>query len=511
MEKIFSETSRLEQKIKDILQFPDYIMMENAASCIKQFILENFRENLSIYIFCGKGNNGADGYAVSRLLLHNSQINQITLISIENPSTMEAKKNSEIAEKLGIQKISLNDFIKNNLLLKNIKSNFKNIIFLDCVFGTGFHGEFSTEIESLFTLLNSINCTKIACDVPSGLHSDGTCCKNTFCADYTLTMGTLKLQCYSDSAKQICGKIIACNLGIPSDFFETASNQLPQAFLVSNKDIKLPFRKNKISHKGTFGHTTVFSGDKSGAAILAASAANSFGSGLTSLLRTKNSNLSQFKISPQLMITDKIPKKTTCIILGSGIETFSCKIFSEIREWFLSCKNNSPAFVFDAGLFSNDDFIPLLKEFSSNPNARIVLTPHLLEFSNFCKKIKLNFPDFTFSDSDFEISNLSSSINLKIELTKAINKLLPNITLIIKSANTIICENQNIYIITEGNQNLSKGGSGDILAGMIGSLLAQGYSSKDAAITGCQYQADISNKINPESYNLNFEKFISLI
>ena len=83
-------------------------------------------------------------------------------------------------------------------------------------------------------------------------------------------------------------------------------------------DAKLPFRKNKSAHKGTYGHTSVFACQKSGAAILAATSALNFGSGLTSLIKTSFSDLDQFKISPELMINDLIPAKTTAIVLGPG-------------------------------------------------------------------------------------------------------------------------------------------------------------------------------------------------
>ena len=146
---------------------------------------------------------------------------------------------------------------------------------VDCLYGTGFHGELKPEAAELIKQLNqnaSSNCIKIACDIPSAFF---------FKADYTISMGTQKLCFYSDKAKQSCGKIIVANLGLERNKFEQATEASSPMCLIEKDDIKLPLRKNPAAHKGTYGHTAVFAGEKSGAAIIAATAAMNFGSGLT--------------------------------------------------------------------------------------------------------------------------------------------------------------------------------------------------------------------------------------
>ena len=517
MKKIFENPSELENLVKQKLSIPPFLMMENAALFLSDFIIKIIKKNErinQIVIFCGKGNNGGDGFALARLLVTTYHNISVTLLVMEMPVTEEAKTQFEICKKLSIHTVlpdRINAFLE-NLLTKSQsdvifnnnenKINLSSIIMVDCLFGIGYHGELSNVFVHTLDIINKIKAIKIACDIPSALY---------FHSDYTITMGVHKTVLFSDKAKSVCGTIVQAPLGIPSQVFESFSS--PNAFLLENSDAKLPFRKNKIAHKGSFGHTTVIACQKSGAAIIAASSALNFGSGLTSILKTSFSDLEQFRISPQLMITETIPQKTTCIILGPGFyeDTNSVFIFNEIFTWFKMTEN--PAIVLDAGVFGCTSFITFLKQLSSVSNAKIILTPHLLEMSRFLNQLKDSFPNefLDFVENDFTVQTLANDSNKKIALTKRIMQIFPNVTIVIKSANTFIGAENQVFICDEGTQNLAKGGSGDVLAGLIGSLLSQKYSAKDAAITGVVTQANISRKFNEEAYDLSPEKMIDVI
>ena len=475
MEKVFSNPSELEKSAKEKYGIPPFLMMENAAKALADFVFDF--EPASILILCGKGNNGGDGYAVARLLQNKCEV---TVISLESPAAEEAKVQYEMCQRLGIQTQEAARWLS----LSKPPS-----IILDCIYGTGFHGELSSEVKALLDKANKAKAIRIACDIPSGLY---------FNADYTVTMGSQKLALYSDKAKDVCGKIIVADLGIAKEKFETTSDL---TYLVTPSDITLPYRKKRAAHKGTYGHTAVMCGEKSGAAILAASSAMNFGSGLTSLVRTsENSDLSQFKLSPSLMLSDSIPKKTSCILAGSGFTNYSEETAKAIEAWFSSQKN--PAAVFDAGFVTAPEFPELLKRLNRIENARIILTPHLAEFSTLVKNLL---------GEEASVSLLAEDPDTKIKLGQKINELYPNTTVIIKSANTFIASSGKTYIITDGPQNLAKGGSGDILAGMTASLLAQGYSAKDAAITAAEHHALTARSLNSEAYNLTPEKLLSAI
>ena len=488
MEKIFDNPARLESLVKQKFSFPDFIMMENAALAIKQLIEKLAVKPSKCLILCGKGNNGGDGYALARLLGNSCKI---FLYRLAEPTADEAKKQYDICKKL---KLTFLDDKKVLSFLNNYSpKNDAPLFIIDCLFGTGFHGELPAKAAAIINAANKTTSIRIACDISSGL---------AFNARYTVTMGEHKLALFGDKAKAVSGQIIVASLGIDRAIFESQQN--PAAFLVTCDDVNLPYRTDKASHKGTYGHTAVFAGEKSGAAIICATAAMNFGSGLTSLVQTKDSNLGQFKISPELMICKNgIPAKTNCVVLGPGINTFSENDFTQLSEWFNSSRIQNPSIVLDAGIFDNPLFSKLLNVINAQADSRIVLTPHLLELVRLCKQLKIS--------SSVTTQALASSPELKIAIGKKFNKLYKNAVLVIKSANTFIAAGGQTYIILDGCQSLAKGGSGDVLAGMIASLLSQGYSAKDAAITACETHALISQKIGEKAFNLSPEKIIKEI
>lgn len=464
MQKVFDDPSKLESLAKQKFGFPDFIMMENAALAIKNLITSD------CIILCGKGNNGGDGYALARQLY--GTINTL-VFCLEEPTAHEAKTQYEMCRKLGVKFLSKTELIKR---LKDSKNPPAFIV--DSLYGTGFKGQLTGDAAKIIQLSNQAKSIRIACDIPTALE---------FNADYTVTMGEHKLALFSDKAKQVCGKIIVAPLGMDRALFESTLPS-PAAYLITQDDCLLPLRKNKAAHKGTYGHTAVFAGEKSGAAIICATAAMNFGSGLTTIIKQEKSNLTQFKISPELMISDTIPAKTTCIVLGPGSDSLQVTTSTAIDAWWFNKSTKSPAAVFDAGMFGDPMFTKLLKKLCSRKDSRIILTPHLAEFARF--------------SSNITVEELANSPEAKIKAGMAILKAFPGITLVVKSANTFIFSEKQTFIVTDGTPSLAKGGSGDVLAGMIASLLAQGYTPKDAAISACEAHALAGKNHGSNLYDL---------
>lgn len=484
MQKIFTceNAASLEKLAKASFAIPPFLMMENAARSLADFILDFQPE--SLLILCGKGNNGGDGYAVARLLQGKCRV---SIFSLEEPAAEEAKVQYEMCCKLDLEILTDADKLP------------QTDIILDCIYGSGFHGELPQAAKKVLDFANRQEALRIACDVPSGLY---------FCADYTITMGCHKLTLYSDKAKEVCGKIIKSEIGISSNKLE-ADNTVA-AELVEATDIKLPVRKKRSAHKGSYGHTAVFSGDKGGACILAATAAMNFGSGLTTIINHTGSGLSQFKISPSLMVSDKLPKKTSCLLLGPGLVDHNLSDDQMIGDYFRNGDKRHAA-VFDAGVFDMKGYIEEIKTYSQEASNQIVLTPHLSELQRFLKRVREFYPEVSYTEEEISIESLANSPETKVKIGREINRLFPSAALIMKSANTFIAYQGKTYIITDGSQNLAKGGSGDILAGMIAALLAQGYTALDAAITACEHHALTARSLGAESYNLTPEKLISLL
>lgn len=486
MLNIFDNSSSLELTAKEYYSIPDFIMMENAALALKNCIVPKIK-NHTVYIFCGKGNNGADGYALAR---HLQNITEIFIVQIESPSSFEAKAQYQMCKNLSIPIISISTFFET--------SHQQNLIFVDCIYGTGFKGELNQSIKNLLTYLNEQNAIRIACDIPTAM---------SFKADCTVTMGELKLELFNDFSKDFCGKIIVGNIGINNLLFEKCGE--PYTKLLEQTDVKLPFRNTPSANKGNFGHSVIFCGEKCGASILASYAALEFSGGLVSLYKTSVSNLNQYKISPELMVCDSIPEKTNSILLGPGLGT--CNFdklqteFNEILQWF--SLGNKKSIVVDADLFS----YPLIFEFLSELNAnainkdkKIILTPHLKEFSSLLKILSKKNQKIKFYETK-ELTNLKT----RIDAGKSITSIFPELTLVIKSANTTVIHKDESFICNMGGASLAKGGSGDILAGMILSLLAQGYSSVNAANTAVIAHALAGTKKGKNDFSLTPKKIIN--
>ena len=324
----------------------------------------------------------------------------------------------------------------------------------------------------------------------------------------------------------------------------------PDAFLLEEQDMVLPFRIKKSSHKGNFGHTAVIVGEKCGAAILASAAALKSGSGLVTLVKplqnTANSDISQFKIEASIMIGDDIPKNTSAILLGSGLgrnEENYAKAEKILEEYLClagatdktdtSDKNDSsdkakfPAVVLDADMMYCPKIASILDKLNTKDGAKIVLTPHLKELSSLSELCGFG----TYSVSEL------SSIEVRLQLGKKFAARFPKTAIIMKSANTLVCVPANIatrsknavpnkngefFVVADGNPSLSKAGSGDVLAGTVASLLAQGYDLREASITATELHAlssvysasayaDKKNRLQGDEFFLTAENLIENI
>ncbi|MCR4789500.1 MAG: NAD(P)H-hydrate epimerase [Treponemataceae bacterium] len=489
MKAIFYDSGLVEKKAKENYHIPENIMMENASAnleiVINSLIDESYKDSFSILIACGSGNNGADGIALARRI--HSKLD-CSILLLGQPKTSEGKIQYEMAKALNLNFVDRETFIKK-------LSEKKKLIILDCIFGSGFHGKLPEEEKFLIEKMNQAQGIKIACDIPSGME---------FKSDITVTMGALKSILFTDRAKEMCGQILIADLGISSIDFEKCSKA--DLKLIEKSDIRIPVRNKKDCNKGNFGHTGVIAGEKSGAAILAASAALNFGSGLVSLIKSGNSNLEQFKISPELMISQSIPENTSAISLGSGLGNINDDILSLLYDFFEKSKNK--ACVLDADIFSYENLSQILEKLSSFEEAKIILTPHPKELSRLAEKIGIgSFTCDQICDRQEIAENTVKGKLNRIYLAEQILAKYPKLTLILKSSNTIIglMENgrQEFYLVADGNPSLAKAGSGDVLAGLCASLLAQGYSAKDAALTACQTHALLSTVGEEENLNGN--------
>jgi len=442
MQKIFKETGSLDKRAVEEFFLSEEIMMENAAFGMASYIKRHQKEGSKILILCGGGNNAADGYVLSRLLQSRYEV---YIFEVYPPKSELAKLQRKRANSLDI-----------NFVDEIIDAD----IIVDAIFGSGQKKEMDERLKNTLLDANNAKAFKIACDMPTGIFYEFG-----FKADVTITMGALKETLFEDFAKDLVGDIKCCELGLKREFFETKSD----IFLLEEKDLKLPIRKNKNTNKGEFGYLSVIKGEQLGAATISALAGYNFGAGLVSLI----GDVSE-KCSPLIMQNETISSKTTAIIGGMGLGNVKIK---KEDFFYLPC-------VIDADLLYDE----VTKEIAEK-NENTVLTPHPKEFASLLKIFKIgDFSTNEIQQNRFELARKFSSV------CKAV--------LVLKGANTIIAKNGILYICSLGNSSLAKGGSGDVLAGFIGGLLAQNRDTLDASINAVLAHALISKKFRANNYSL---------
>lgn len=447
MQNLFDELNSLDQRCYSEFFLSEDILMEHAANGMATYIKEHFAKNSKIVVYVGGSNNGADGVALARLLHKEFDV---FLYFVKEPKSPLAKLQVKRAKALGVKELSTVEPCD---------------IVVDAIFGTGFSGELDELTSTLIDELNSLRAYKIACDVPSAFR---------FIADTTITMGALKKSMFLDSTKDVVGDIRVVDLGLSRDIYEKDSNWK----LLDMGDFLPPIRVKNNSNKGSYGHLAVIGGQMSGAATISAKAALNFGCGLVSLLGVKSSDM-------EIINSKDLPKNTTAIAVGMGLgDMFSVDELKQMLTLDLPL-------VADADIFYKKEILEFILKKDG-----VVLTPHPKEFVSLLKLIGL---------VDIGIDELQSQRFRYVEL---FCEAYPKITLLLKGANIIIAKDKNYYINPHGKLNLAKGGSGDVLSGLIGSLLAQGYSGIDSAIHGSLALAKLSQDYKGANFSLTPKKLI---
>ena len=460
MQNLYSDVTRLDQKCYKIYNLPEDILMEHAAYAITQQIQKRFSKGSSILIVSGPGNNGGDGIASARQLLGEYDV------ALFLP----------YGAKSSMCKIQLERFFAcGGELVDDIH---EADVIVDALFGSGLSKPLREDSVHLLQRLNQMESFKIACDIPSGIDKDGKPLPIAFYADLTVTMGALKKVLFMDLAKDYVGEVVVADLGVSRALYEEESNWQ----LLDCEDLKPPYRDKKNSNKGDFGHLAVIAGEKEGAAIMAAQAALSYGAGLVSVVTFEN-----IVVPYELMHSSHLPPKTTAIAVGMGLG------FEYCDDDLNAMLDNDLPLIVDADLFYSEKILELLNR------SKIVLTPHPKEFASLLRLCGI---------ADLGPKEVQEK---RAELVEEFAKKYPNAVLLLKGANPIIAQDNQFFINPHGSNALAKGGSGDILTGLIGALLAQGYDPLQAAIQGSLAHALASQKVNKANYALRPSDLIAAV
>ncbi|WP_024115098.1 bifunctional ADP-dependent NAD(P)H-hydrate dehydratase/NAD(P)H-hydrate epimerase [Helicobacter pylori] len=433
MLSVYEKVNALDKRAIEEWFLSEDILMENAAMALERAVLQNASLGAKVIILCGSGDNGGDGYALARRLIGRFRVLVFEMKRAKSPMCQLQK---ERAKKVGVVIKAWEE--KNEYLECDV--------LVDCVVGSAFKGELEPFLN--FESLSQKAHFKIACDIPSGIDSKGRVDKRAFKADTTISMGAIKSCLLSDKAKDYVGELKVGHLGVFNQIYEIPTD----TFLLEKSDLKLPLRDKKNAHKGDYGHVHVLLGKHSGAGLLSALSALSFGSGVVSVQALECEITSNNK-PLELVFCENFPDFLSAFALGMGLEN----IPKDFNKWL----ELAPC-VLDAGVFYHKEVLQALEK-------EAVLTPHPKEFLSLLKLVGIN------------ISMLELLSN-KLEIARDFSQKYPKVVLLLKGANTLIAHQGQVFINILGSVALAKAGSGDVLAGLILSLLSQNYTPLDAAI-----------------------------
>ena len=452
-------------------------MMENAgAACarnLRSIVEKETGTRRNVAILCGKGNNGGDGFVIARKLFESGY--RVCLILVSGyPGTDEAEYMYKLTADLNIPTIWYDaDKPKADKTIQTAD------VLVDAVFGFSFHGEIKPELAQVFRLFNEAEGMKFAIDMPSGAYCDsGLCDENCIHADYTIAVSALKPAHILHPASDCCGDIIVASIGIPEESFATVGYGL---YTYHANEIAARFPERKVdAHKGDFGHLLCICGSASmpGAAFLATKAALRSGAGLVtvafprSLFGTLSAKLTESLFLP-LEETPEGALSRNCIptllrqldrydaiVIGCGLSV--CEDTAAVLQAVL--ENASVPVIVDA------DGINLLSrniDLLQNAAAPVILTPHPKEMARLAQ---------------------CTAAEVQADRTGMARKFAEEqgVYLVLKGSNTVIAspDDDRLYVNVTGNNGLAKGGSGDVLAGMLGAFTAQKLPLPDALCVG---------------------------
>ncbi len=451
-------------------------LMENAGLRIFQS-LKNIYADLrlkKIVIFAGPGNNGGDGFVVARHLYNYGVKVKVFILAPSNKIKGEAGDNLNIINKMGVELIEVE-----TVKLEEIQEAIQNSdLIIDAILGTGLHGRVTGLKAKIINLINAAGKEVVAIDVPSGLDADtgkieGPCIK----AAHTITLALPKIGLLLFPGASYTGKVTVEDIGIPAYLLK---NDKIKTNMVTQEIVKslLPLRA-AYSHKGSFGKVLLLAGSvgMTGAAYLASEAAMRSGAGIVVLGIPRSLNqIMEVKLTEvmTLPLTEtkkqslgedaeetilKLMKDFSVLAIGPGIsrELATQRLVRKIIE-----KSNIPLVIDADAIYALSKDASLLKKVK----VPLVITPHPGEMAKLINK-----------DKNYILDN---QLNIARKIAQEFG-----IVVVLKGARTIVANKEGeAYINVGDNSGMATGGAGDVLTGIICSLVAQGTDSLPAAIAG---------------------------
>lgn len=453
-----------------------YLMERAARACVTNS-LKFINDSTEVFVFCGKGNNGGDGLAITRMLIERGCKAKAIVINYTKTFSNDAEENFNKLKQFANSIIEINS--ADDLTQLKLSSN---VIAIDALFGSGLNKPLSGLTADTVKFINS-NFTKIiSIDCPSGLYIDIANSKEDVIvqSSLTLTFQFPKLSfLFAQNAKYV-PYFDVLDIGLHPDAIKNL--QTKYNFTTKYLVKKLITTRNKFSHKGNYGHALIIAGKNNmpGAAILSAKACLKSGAGKLTLHSTE-------KVTTNL--TAKLPEAMLSV---------------DSNPYYISelpPLNTFNAIAIGPGLGTEDETQTVLKKLLNYNNAQLIIDADALNILSE-NKTWLSFlpPETILSPHPKEFDRLTQSHANDFERLNTATQFAFNnrCILILKGAFSAICfPDGTVYFNSSGNAGMAKGGSGDALTGILCGLLARGYSPAKASIIGVfvhGYAADLSIK-----------------
>jgi len=436
---------------------PSIDLMEYASNCFVNSIWDKQFITKKIAVVCGTGNNGGDGLAISRLLKEKKVSVKTYFLNISSKISKDCQLN---LTKLGsVEELTNSDPIPNFS---------KYDLIIDAIFGTGLSKPVGGYYTRIIDSINSQECSIYSVDIPSGMYCDKISdSKHIINADLTVSFQRPKLSFFLPESGAHIKKWRIIDIGLDEEYIQ---NMDSNKFIIDERIRKHIKTRNRQSHKGNYGRALIIAGSigKIGAAVLAAKACLRSGVGLLTTHTPKcGYEIMQKSIPESMCSIDKAecyisesPEITNYNAIGIGPGLDQKKDTKEMLEKLFN-KAKKGTLVLDADAIN---IIAKHKELISLIPKNSILTPHIKEFERLVGKCKNSIERF---EKQIEFSKTNKCI------------------IVLKNAFTTISTPMgDIFFNTSGNAGMATAGSGDVLTGIITSLLAQKYDPAIAAALG---------------------------
>jgi len=439
-------------------------LMERAAGSLFSWYVNRFERNRKIFVFAGPGNNGGDGLALARMIAQDRYDVVIHYVKFTDKNSSDWELNFQRLK--GDSKTDLN-IITSPEQFPVISSD---DVIIDAIFGSGLTRPVEGLPKELIRMINNTEALKISVDIPSGLFGEdnsGNDPEAIVEADHTLSFQFPKLAFLFAENAHFVGEWEVLPIGLSEDAIRNTFT--PYNFVGPDDIAPLLKTRRKFDHKGIFGHGLLVAGSKCkmGAALLGAGAALRSGIGLLTCHLPASGRIIMQTAVPEAMVQTDSSEDFICKIEvsasfdaaavgpGLGMDALTGKaIHSFLKE-------------FKKPLVIDADALNILagnKRWYSLLSSESILTPHPKEFERLAGK------------SNNSYNRLQKQIEFSMK-HKCI--------VVLKGAFTsITTPGGNVFFNSTGNPGMATAGSGDVLTGIILSLLAQGYSAEKAAVAG---------------------------